>query len=109
MLTQEEFMDVQALRRQGLTINEIARELDYHPATISRWLAGGGPSRHRQAQAPPLIDEQWAARIAELLRRSPRLLATSVFEILVAEGFEGSYSTVARHLNALRGPRFKAA
>jgi hypothetical protein len=109
MLTQEEFMDVQAHRRQGLTITEIARELDYHPATISRWLAGGGPSRHRQAQTPPLIDKQWAGRIAELLRRSPRLLATSVFEILVAEGFEGSYPTVARHLNALRGPRFKAA
>jgi IS30 family transposase len=49
MLTQEEFMDVQALRRQGLTITEIARELDYHPAPVSRWLAGGGPSRYRQA------------------------------------------------------------
>jgi hypothetical protein len=70
-----------------------------------RW----GPPKSRGAQAPPLIDEHWAARIAELLCRSPRLLATSVFEILVAEGFEGSYPTVARHLNALRGPRFKAA
>ena len=39
MLSQEEFMDVQALKRQGLTITEIARELGYRPATISAWLA----------------------------------------------------------------------
>jgi transposase len=109
MLSQEEFMDVQALKRQGLTITEIARQLGYHPATISAWLAAGGPPQRRRAQAPPLIDERWAARIAELLRRSPRLLATSVFEMIAAEGFSGSYQTVARHLHALRGQRFSAA
>jgi len=101
-------MDVQALKRQGLTITEIAQELGYHPATISAWLAAGGPPPKRQAQAPPLIDERWAARIAELLRRSPPLLATSVFEIISAEGFSGSYPTVVRHLHSLRGPRFRA-
>ena len=101
-------MDVQALKRQGLTIVEIANELGYHPATISRWLARGGPPARRRAPAPPLIGERWAARIAELLRRSPRLLATSVYEILVTEGFTGSYPTVVRHLHALRGPRFRS-
>jgi len=110
MLTQEEFVnDVLALKHQGLTIAEIAQELGYHPATISKWLASGGPPERRQTQAPPLIDERWAARIAELLARSPRLLATSVYEILVAEEFEGSYPTVSRHLHELRGPRFRAA
>src|SRR5919199_1987681 len=102
-------MDVMALRRQGLTIAEIGNETGYHPATISKWLAAGGPPPRRRSEAPPTIDERWAARIAELLRRSPRLLATSVFEILVAEGFAGSYPTVSRHLNALRGPRLRAA
>jgi transposase len=109
MLTEEEYMDVLALRRQGLTIAEIASETGYHPATISKWLNAGGPPARRRQQGPPVIDERWSARIAELLRRSPRLLATSVFEILRAEGFEGSYPTVSRHLNALRGPRFRCA
>ncbi|MFP5377074.1 MAG: IS21 family transposase [Acidimicrobiia bacterium] len=109
MLTEEEYMDVLALRRQGLTIGEIATETGYHPATISKWLAAGGPPARRQSEAPPIIDERWAARIAELLRRSPKLLATSVFDILRAEGFEGSYPTVSRHLNGIRGPRFRAA
>lgn len=109
MLTEEEYMDVLALRRQGLTIAEIATETGYHPATIAKWLDTGGPPPRRARQAPPVIDERWAARIAELLRRSPRLLATSVFDILRAEGFAGSYPTVSRHLHALRGPRFRAA
>jgi transposase len=109
MLTQEEFMDVLALRRQGLSISEIAAETGYHPATISKWLAAGGPPERRGRQAPPVIDERWAVRIGELVRPAPRLLATSVFEILRAEGFGGSYPSVARHLNELRGPRFRGA
>ena len=31
MMTQEEFMDVKAMKRQGLTIKEIAEETGYHP------------------------------------------------------------------------------
>ena len=45
-----------------------------------------------------MIDEIWAARIAELVRAAPRLLATSVFELIRAEGYGGSYVSVARHL-----------
>ena len=41
MLTQEEYMDVLALHRQGFTVTEIADELGYHPATISGWLKCG--------------------------------------------------------------------
>jgi transposase len=110
MLSQEEYVhDVLRLKHQGLTVTEIARELGYHPVTIAKWLDAGGPPEKRRVAGPALIDERWAARIAELLRRSPRLLATSVFEIVAAEGFDGSYPTVSRHLNSLRGPRFRAA
>ena len=38
MLTQEEYMDVVALRRQGWTIGQIADEVGAHPATVSSWL-----------------------------------------------------------------------
>jgi transposase len=109
MMTQEEFMDVMAMKRQGLSIKEIAEETGYHPSTISNWLKNGGPTEKRASVAPPLIDDVWAARIAELVRAAPRLLATSVFELIAAEGYGGSYVTVARHLNDLRGPRFTAS
>jgi transposase len=109
MMTQEEFMDVQAMKRQGLTNLEIAEVTGYHRETIGFWIKNGGPPPERTKTASPVIDERWSARIAELLRPAPRLLATSIFEILAAEGFAGSYPTVARHLNDLRGPRFRAA
>ena len=43
MMIQEEYMDVLALKRQGWTYAEIADALGYHPATISNWIANGGP------------------------------------------------------------------
>jgi transposase len=112
MMTQEEYVnDVLALKRQGRTIVEIAEELDYHPATISKWLRKGGPPPVRVIDpAVRVIDDRWAERIRELVSPpAEKLLATSVFEILAAEGFEGSYATVVRFLRDLRGPRFRAA
>ena len=107
MLTQEEFMDVLAMRRQGLSISEIADETGYHPATISKWLKAGSPPPARAATTPAAIDARWSARIDELLRAAPLLLATSVFEILRTERYTGSYPSVVRDLRARRGPRFK--
>jgi IS30 family transposase len=86
MLTQEEYMEVLALRRQGWTIAEIADELGYHPATISSWLRNGRPpARRAVAPAQRVVDQRWAARIAELIAPPSWLLATSVFEVVRAE------------------------
>lgn len=106
-MTQEEFMDVLAMRRQGLSIAEIAAETGYHRATISKWLKAGGPPPVRVATTPPAIDARWSARIDELLRAAPLLLATSVFEILRTEGYSGSYASVVRELRSRRGARFR--
>jgi IS30 family transposase len=58
MMTQEEYMDLLALRRQGKTIAEIADELGYHPATVSGWLKNGGPPPARTiAPGERVIDE----------------------------------------------------
>ena len=110
MLTQEEYMDVLKLHRQGFTIAEIADELGYHPATISRWIKDGGPPPARESDRSELvIDHFWSDRVKALLEANQRLLATSVFAIISAEGFEGSYPTVSRYVRALRGPRFRRA
>ena len=52
MMTQEEFMDVMAMKRQGLSIKEIAEETGYHPSTISNWLKNGGPTEKRSRADP---------------------------------------------------------
>jgi len=110
MLTQEEYMDVLALKRQGWTITEIADELGYHPATISKWLRDGGPPPRREvASGERVVDARWSARITELITPPSRLLATSVFEVIAAEGFAGSYPSVVREVRRQRGPRFRRA
>lgn len=110
MMTQEEYMDLLAMRRQGRSIAEIARELGYHPSTISEWINKGGPPPKREiAPAATVIDEKTAARIGELLAAAPKLLSTSIHEVLVAEGFTGSYPSVVRNVRDGRGPRFRTA
>jgi len=56
-----------------------------------------------------VIDPEWADRLTALLVGNPLLLATSLFEIISAEGFGGSYPTVARWVREQRGPRFRRA
>ena len=107
MLTQEEYMDVVAMRRQGWTIGQIADAVGAHPATISSWLKKGGPPPKRQPPSGhvPVIDERWASRVGQLLEANPELLGTSVERILRAEGFTGSYESLVRHLRDVRGAR----
>jgi transposase len=104
MMTQEEFMDVVALRRQGWTITDIAAAVGRHPDTVAKWLGAGGPPAGRRV-AETVIDQRWAGRIEELLGRNHNLLASSVYRLLVAEGFPASYPTLVRHLRGVRGPR----
>ncbi len=103
-------MDVLAMKRAGMTYAEIGTETGYHPATISKWCREGGPPPARTtAETDRRIDPVWADRLSALLVGNKDLLATSLFEIVRAEGFNGSYPTVARWVREQRGPRFRKA
>jgi len=89
-MTQEEQVDVLAMRRQGKSYVEIGDELGYHPDTISGWVKRGGPPPARTvAETSRGIGPVWADRLGELLVGNAQLLATSLFEIISAEGFTG--------------------
>jgi transposase len=112
MMSQEEYMhDIKPLREQGWTLEEIGAHTGYHPATISNWLKRGGPPAGRAVpESQRVITAAVAERVEGLLRRSQnRLLATSIYETLVAEGYDGSYSAVVRYVRDRRGPRFSPA
>jgi transcriptional regulator with XRE-family HTH domain len=103
MLCQEEYLTLLDLHRQGWTKKEIAAELGYHPATIAKWLAAGGPPSPRVVpDSERVMTERRRQRIAQLLGAHPRLSAVSVFNKLLAEGFAGSYPTVVREVRAVR-------
>ena len=105
MMTQEEYMDVKALRAGGWTIKQIAEHLGFHPATVSGWLKNGGPPPKRSVPVTDLVvDERWRSRVGELLSHNAELQGSSVFRVLSAEGYAGSYQTLARYLHSVRGP-----
>ena len=65
MMTQEEFMDVMAMKRQGLSIKEIAEEPAITRAPSVGWLKAGRPPAVEPAGSAG--DRRgWADRIAEL-------------------------------------------
>src|SRR5208283_3123269 len=77
---------------------------------VSNWLKQGGPPAGRRVDpAVRAVGERWQGRIGELITPPSRLLSTSVFEIIKAEGFTGSYPSVVRAVREVRGPRFRPA
>ena len=110
MMNQETFVHIEDLHKQGLTIKEIAEEVGYHPATVSKWLKGDGPPGRRAVpDEVKVMNAHWVERTETLIAKFPRLLGISVYHRLRAEGFDGGYSTVTRELRRIRGPRFTAA
>jgi transposase len=110
MMNQETYVNIKDLREQGWTLEEIATETGWHPATISRRLKQGPPAGKRAVpDEAKVMNAQWSEKVQTLITDHPRLLGISVFRCLQAEGFEGGYSTVTRELRRLRGPRFRAA
>ena len=110
MMTQETYVKIQDLKKQGWTNKEIGAETGFHPATIARRLAAEDPPTKRAVPDEALVmNQHWQTRIDELLTKWPRLLGISVFYRLRSEGFGGGYSTVTRQLREVRGPRFLAA
>ncbi|HZJ66750.1 MAG TPA: IS21 family transposase [Kofleriaceae bacterium] len=62
------------------------------------------PTPTRTAPRPKKTDA-FRNRVAELFVRYPDITAQRVFEILRAEGFDGGYTAVKKHVRTLRAPR----
>lgn len=109
MMNQEDYVDLHALKKEGWTNKEIAEELGYHPDTISRWLRSGPRGKVEVPDERRVMTSAWRTRIETLLGTHERLLAVSIHNKLRAEGFGGSYPTVARAVRDVRGQRFRPA
>lgn len=95
MLTWEESLEAQALRKRGWTIAAIARHLDRDPKTIRAYLSGERTPgvRHRSAADPfaPFV-----RYVTQRLADDPHLWATTLYEEVVELGYAGSYQSLTR-------------
>ncbi|TFC18490.1 IS21 family transposase [Cryobacterium algoritolerans] len=97
MLSEEDDVDIHALKRQGMTISEIARRTDHDRKTIRAYLAGQRTPGVRQRAAPDPFDA-FIDYVTARLTEDPHLWAATLLDELVPLGFEGSYQTLTRQI-----------
>ena len=94
---------------EGKSIRQIGRELGYARKTIRKALSTGEESRYRlrKPRASPVLGA-YQERIEELLAesdrqpRKQRYTAQKIYELICAEGYGGSQSSVSHYVAKLR-------
>jgi len=102
VITEEELMDIRALKRQGYTYAEIGRLVGRDWRTVKRYLEQGAQPVYRRKRMPSQLDP-FKPLIDQWLAKEPRLLSTRVHQDLVRDyGFCGGYDTVRRYVERSR-------
>jgi len=103
MLTQEDDIDIHALRRRGWSISAIARHVGRDRKTIRAYLDG---KRQAGVRAPAGEDSfaEYVTYCTARLVEDPHLWATALFDEVSALGYDRSYPSFTRALR-LRGVR----
>src|SRR3954468_13417617 len=99
MLTEEDDVEIHALKARGWTIAAISRHTGRDPKTIRKYLAGDGARQNRRA-APSCL-EPYRDYIAARFVDDPHLEATVLYRELSGAGFDRSYTTLVRELRRL--------
>ena len=109
MITQEVWMDLIALARQGYNFSQIGAFMGLDRRTVKKHLQGRQPPVYQRPPRSSKLDpfrplvEQWLAR-------APGLRATRIYyDLRTHYGFPGSYPIVQRLVRTLRPPRLSQA
>ncbi len=103
MLTQEDDVDIHALRKRGWSISAIARHVGRDRKTVRAYLDG----KRQVGQRAPAGEDQFARFVdyaAARLAEDPHLWATALHDEVVKLGYDRSYPSFTRALR-LRGLR----
>lgn len=99
MLTQEDDVDIHALRSRGWSISAIARHVGRDRKTVRAYLEGKQVAGQRKPAGPdafaPFVD-YCAARLTE----DPHLWAVVLFDEVAALGYDRSFPTFTRAIRA---------
>jgi transposase len=107
MVEKGECMDIWALKRQGYSIRAIARKLGIHRKTVKKYLADKDfPKYHtviRKSGLEPYyqIIDDWCS--------TEDYQATRMHDLLVQQGYSGSYETVKRYIRRVKEQRDRIA
>ncbi len=97
MLTQEEDVEIHALRKRGWTISEIARQTGRDRKTVRAYLDGDQQPDVRAAVEPDPFD-RIEAYVTQRLSDDHGVWATVLYDEVQALGYDRSYPTFTRKL-----------
>lgn len=97
MLTPEEDVEITSLRKRGWTISAIARHVGHDRKTVRAYLSGQRePGVRSRAEVDPF--DEFEPYVRQRLSDDQHVWATTLFDEVVALGFDGSYQTFTRKL-----------
>lgn len=101
MIALEVFMDVFALRRQGLTFRAIAKKLGIHRNTVKKYLEEGKPPRYKKTKRQESILDPYRQLIRDWLERDD-YRATWIYNRIQSLGYGGGYDTVKHYVRKIK-------
>ena len=102
MITQELWMDLKLLVRQGMSIRAIARLTGRSRNTVRRALAAKTPPAYKARRPKPRKIAPFLEFIQAQLEQRPWLSAARIHRDLVSQGYDGCYEMVKVHCRVLR-------
>ena len=100
-------MDIWVLQRQGHSVHSISRLTGLNRRTVSKYLEAGEIPKyqveHRRSGLEPYYQ-----MVGDWLR-SEDYQATRIYELVMLQGYQGSYETVKRYVSQVKGERDRIA
>ena len=101
MIAMEVFMDIFALRRQGMSMRLIARKLGIHRNTVKKYLEGNRPPVYRKRARKASILDPFKPAIDAYLKEDD-YQATWIFDRIKRMGYSGSYDMVKIYVRGIK-------
>lgn len=102
MYKSESWMNIKALRNQGLSYREIGRRLGVDRRTAKKLAQVDEPPVPKTRERTSLVDP-FAHVIEAWIEKSPKMTAKTIFEQLIPLGFEGGYTIIKEFVAKTRG------
>jgi len=108
MITEEAFMDIMALHRQGHSMRFIARKLGLHRNTVKKFILGKRFPEYRRGMRSVSVLAPYVRMIQDWLSQDD-YRASWVFERLKPIGYGGSYETVKKFIRPIKEQQARIA
>jgi transposase len=107
MIAREACMDIWSLKRQGYGLREIGRKVGVDWRTVKKYLENKGMPEYRQSKRGSKLEPYYPMIHGWL--QAENYLATRIHELLIAQGYLGSYEVVKRYVGRLKEERDRVA